>query len=78
VRVCTNISCLLRGADGIMESLCKSLGVEAGETTTDGRFTVFAAECLGACGGAPMMAVGDDYHEDLKADQLDEILERYR
>lgn len=78
VRVCTNVSCLLRGADGIMESLCQNLGVEAGETTADGRFTVFAAECLGACGGAPMMAVGDDYHEDLKADELDKILERYR
>ena len=78
VRVCTNVSCLLRGADGLMESLCQRLGVEEGETTADGRFTVFAAECLGACGGAPMMSVGDDYHEDLKADELDKILERYR
>ncbi len=78
VRVCTNVSCLLRGADDIMNSLCQRLGVEAGETTADGRFTVFPAECLGACGGAPMMAVGDDYHEDLEAGGLDEILERYR
>tara|TARA_Y100001934_G_scaffold71103_1_gene88373 strand:+ start:2708 stop:3190 length:483 start_codon:yes stop_codon:yes gene_type:complete len=78
VRVCTNVSCLLRGADDIMNSLCQRLGVEAGETTADGRFTVFPAECLGACGGAPMMAVGDDYHEDLEAGGLDEILERYQ
>ena len=78
VRVCTNVSCLLRGADDIMNSLCQRLGVEAGETTADGRFTVFSAECLGACGGAPMMAVGDDYHEDLEAGGLAEILERYR
>ena len=78
VRVCTNVSCLLRGADDIMNSLCQRLGVEAGETTADGRFTVFSAECLGACGGAPMMAVGDDYHEDLEAGGLDEIPERYR
>ena len=78
VRVCTNISCLLRGADDIMDSLCERLGVEAGATTPDGRFTVFPAECLGACGGAPMMLVGDDYHEDLTTEGLDAILERYR
>ena len=78
VRVCTNISCLLRGADNIMDSLCERLGVEAGATTPDGRFTVFPAECLGACGGAPMMLVGDDYHEDLTTEGLDAILERYR
>jgi len=78
VRVCTDVSCLLRGADNIMESLCERLGVEVGETTADGRFTVFPAECLGACGGAPMMLVGDAYHEDLTPEGLDAILERYR
>jgi len=78
VRVCTNVSCLLRGADNIMDSLCERLEVKAGGTTADGRFTVFPAECLGACGGAPMMAVGDDYHEDLTPEGLDAILERYR
>ena len=61
-----------------MDSLCERLGVEAGGTTPDGRFTVFPAECLGACGGAPMMLVGDDYHEDLTTEALDAILERYR
>ena len=78
VRVCTNVSCLLRGADNIMDSLCERLEVKAGGTTADGRFTVFPAECLGACGGAPMMAVGDDYHEDLTPEGLDAILEHYR
>jgi len=78
VRVCTNVSCLLRGADGILDALCDRLGVKAGESTTDGRFTVFPAECLGACGGAPMMLVGDDYHENLSLENLDVILERYR
>ena len=78
VRVCTNVSCLLRGADNIMDSLCERLEVKAGGTTAAGRFTVFPAECLGACGGAPMMAVGDDYHEDLTPEGLDAILERYR
>ena len=78
VRVCTNVSCLLRGADGILDGLCDRLGVKAGESTTDGRFTVFPAECLGACGGAPMMLVGDDYHENLSLENLDVILERYR
>ena len=78
IRVCTNVSCLLRGSGKIIDALCEQLNVELGETTPDGRFTVLEAECLGACGGAPMMAVGNDYHEDLTPETINQNLELYR
>ena len=78
IRVCTNVSCQLRGANAIVDALCRHLNVGLGEVTSDGRFTVFEAECLGACGGAPMMSVGNDYHEDLDPENLMRTLESYR
>ncbi|MGA0843431.1 MAG: NADH-quinone oxidoreductase subunit NuoE [Arenicellales bacterium] len=77
IRVCTNVSCKLRGADRVVQSLCATLNVKLGEVTADGRFTVLEAECLGACGGAPMMAVGNDYHEDLDPDTVSTCLANY-
>ncbi|MEK7206298.1 MAG: NADH-quinone oxidoreductase subunit NuoE, partial [Pseudomonadota bacterium] len=74
VCVCTNISCLLRGSDKIMEHLQKKLGVKVGETTPGGKFTLKEVECLGACVGAPMMMVGRTYYEDLTPEKVDEIL----
>jgi NADH-quinone oxidoreductase subunit E len=78
IRVCTNVSCLLRGSTGIVNRLREDLAVDVGETSSDGRFTLLEAECLGACSGAPMMIVDDDYHEDLQPDQLDSILDSYQ
>ncbi len=78
IRVCTNVSCLLRGSTGIVNRLREDLAVDFGETSSDGRFTLLEAECLGACSGAPMMIIDDDYHEDLQPDQLDNILESYQ
>jgi NADH-quinone oxidoreductase subunit E len=72
--VCTNISCLLRGSDEAMAHLKKKLGVQAGETTPDGKFTLQEVECLGACTGAPAMQVGKKYYENLTPQKLDEIL----
>ena len=65
VYVCTNLPCSLRGARDLLRGLEAHLGVEAGETTADGRITLGHEECLGACGYAPMMRVDDAYHEDL-------------
>jgi len=78
IRVCTNVSCLLRGAGVVVDALCKTLAVGVGETSADGRFTILEAECLGACGGAPMMSVGNDYHENLEPEKLESILEQYK
>ncbi len=73
--VCTNISCMLCGSDAIMAHLEKRLGIKPGETTADGRFTLRGVECLGACGGAPVMMVGKKYYENLTPDKIDQILQ---
>jgi len=75
VQVCTNICCLLRGSDGIGEAVKQTLGVEWGETTADGLFTLSEVECLGACVNAPMMQIDDDYYEDLSPETAKAVLE---
>ncbi len=76
VAICTNISCWLNGADGIVGHCEKKLGVKLGESTADGRiFLKKEEECLAACCGAPMMTVDGNYHEHLTADKVDEILD---
>jgi NADH-quinone oxidoreductase subunit E len=75
IRLCTNISCMLSGAEKIACHLKKKLGVEFGETTKDGLFTLKEAECLAGCCGAPMMQVGLDYHEHLTTEKVDKIVE---
>ena len=72
--VCTNISCMLRGSDDIAAHLENKLGIKFGETTSDKKFTLKEVECLGACGGAPMMQIGREYHENLTPENVDEIL----
>jgi len=73
--VCTNVSCMLRGSEEIMRHLQARLGIQPGETTPDGRFTLKEVECLAACGGAPMMQIGKHYYENLTPERVDEILE---
>lgn len=73
--LCTNISCMLRGSDELLDYLQKKLGVGVGEVTSDGKFSIKKVECLGACGGAPMMQVGKVYYEDLTETRLDDILD---
>jgi NADH-quinone oxidoreductase E subunit len=65
LQVCTNLPCMLRGSQDIIETCRAELGVGLGETTPDGQFTLSEAECLGACVNAPVMWIGDDYYEDL-------------
>lgn len=75
VWVCRTLSCDLRGAKTIQEHLEKRFGCHAGETSKDGKFTLLKAECLAACGQAPMVQINDDYFEDLNIDKLDGIIE---
>ena len=76
VSVCTNVSCMLRGGDGILAHVEQKLGIRVGESTPDGRiFLKKEEECLAACCGAPMMMVDHVYHEDLTPEKVDEILE---
>lgn len=72
--VCTNVSCMLCGSEDVVAHLEKKLGIKLGETTADKKFTLKEVECLGACGGAPMMQIGREYHENLTPEKLDEIL----
>ena len=75
VQVCGTTPCMLRGAETIIESICKKLDVKPGQTTKDGIFTIKEVECLGACVNAPMVQINDDYYEDLTPADMDEIIE---
>jgi NADH-quinone oxidoreductase subunit E len=76
VAICTNVSCMLRGADDIVEHVENKLGVKLGESTGDGRiYLKREEECLAACCGAPMMMVNHKYYENLTTEQVDEILD---
>ena len=78
IKICTNVACALRGAEGVMEHCQKKLGIGLGETTKDRKFTLHEEECLGACGTAPAMMLNDDYHENLTPQSLDQILDGVR
>ena len=73
--LCTNVSCMINGSDGILEHISNRLGIGFGQVTEDGRFSLKEVECLGACGGAPMMQIGDKYYENLTPEIVDSILE---
>jgi NADH-quinone oxidoreductase subunit E len=76
VAICTNVSCMLRGADDIVEHVENKLGVKLGESTGDGRiYLKREEECLAACCGAPMMMVDHKYYENLTKEQVDAILD---
>lgn len=76
ITICTNISCMLRDSDVIVEHLQHKLGVGFNEITPDGKFCLKEGECMGACGGAPLMLVNNHtMHEFLTPEKVDEILE---
>ena len=74
--ICANISCKLRGAEELATHLKKKLKVKFGEVTKDGLFSLKHVECLGACRGAPVIQIADNYYENLNAEKMDKILER--
>ena len=76
VSICTNISCMLRGGEELLEHAQRKLGIRANQSTADGRiFLKQEEECLAACTGAPMMMVDHVFHEHLTPEKLDAILE---
>ena len=78
VQVCRNISCMLRGADEIIEHVEEKLGVGHKQTTADGLFSFEHVECIGACSWAPAMQVNYDFHENLTPEKVDKILDQYK
>lgn len=77
VQVCTNIACLLRGGEELLEHCETKFGIGHKGTTADGLFSLEEVECIGACSWAPAAQVNYDFHENLTADKLDRVLEAY-
>jgi NADH-quinone oxidoreductase E subunit len=75
LQVCTNVSCMLRGAYEIFEHIKQKLNIENGGLSEDKLFSLEEVECMGCCGNAPMIAVNDDFYENLDIEKLDQILE---
>jgi NADH-quinone oxidoreductase subunit E len=75
LQACRNLSCSMRGAEGVIEHLSGKLGIQPGQTSADGRFTLSTVECLGSCGTAPVLMVNEAYHEDMSPARLDTLLE---
>jgi NADH-quinone oxidoreductase subunit E len=78
VQVCTNIACLLRGGEQLLEHCQKKLGIGHKQTTADGLFTLEEVECIGACSWAPAAQVNYDFHENLTPEKMDRILDEYK
>jgi NADH-quinone oxidoreductase subunit E len=75
IEVCTNISCMLRGSGKILEHIEKRLGIKVGERSVDKKWMLSEAECLGSCGTAPMIAIGDEYYENLTLEKVDKLID---
>jgi len=76
--VCHTGPCMVNGSDGIIDYIKEKLNIKAGETTSDGMFTLKTVECLGACGYAPMMQMGKFYKEHLTKEKVDQIIDECR
>ena len=75
IQVCTNISCMLKGGYGIYELVKKRLGIDHMQVSSDKLFSLEEVECMGSCGSAPMLAVNEDYFENLTNEETDQIIE---
>jgi NADH-quinone oxidoreductase subunit E len=78
VQVCTNISCLVRGGEEILQHCAKKLGVGNKGTTADGLFSLEEVECIGACSWAPAAQLNYDFHENLTVEKIDRLLDEYK
>lgn len=75
IQVCTNVSCMLLGGEKIYDHVCQKYGIGHNQRTADGKFSLEEVECMGACGGAPMAAINEDYYENISIESLDKILD---
>jgi NADH-quinone oxidoreductase subunit E len=78
VQVCTNISCLLRGGEEVLEHCKERLGIGHKQRTSDGMFSLEEVECIGACSWAPAVQVNYDFHENLTTQEMDRVLDACR
>jgi NADH-quinone oxidoreductase subunit E len=78
IMICDSVSCYVMGSDRVRTSVSEHLGIQPGQTTDDGRFTLLPIVCLGACDRAPVMMVDDELLGDVSADEAPSLLERFR
>jgi len=78
VQVCTNISCLLRGGEELLEHASKTLGLGNKEVTADGQFSLEEVECIGACSWAPAIQINYDFHHEVTPEELDRLIDQLR
>jgi NADP-reducing hydrogenase subunit HndA len=78
VSVCLGTGCYVRGSDRILRGFEKTLGIQAGQTSADGRFSLRCVRCVGACGVAPVAMVGNDLHTQIRMDSVKKILKAYK
>ncbi len=78
ISVCTGTACYVRGADKVVEEIVKELGIKVGETTADGKFSLSCLRCVGACGLAPVVMVGDRTYGRVAPEKVKEILAEYK
>ncbi len=78
VQLCTNVSCMILGAERLVDFLKNRYGLEPNGTTEDGRFSLVIMECIGACGTAPAMLVNNDFYDNLTEERIEEILKKYK
>lgn len=74
IHMCKNLSCMLRGSDALLETMCEKLQIRPGETSADGEFTLLASECLGACDRAPMMILDEEVIGPIQEEEIDSLL----
>ena len=77
IKICLGTACYVKGSQKVLDKLCSELGVEVGQTTKDGRFTLRDTRCLGACGLAPAMSIDDTVYKRVNPDHLEHILAQY-
>ena len=77
ISVCLGTACYVKGSGDIFNELSAKLGIEAEECTADGRFSLTACRCIGACGLAPVMTINEDVYGRLTPDEVDKILDKY-
>lgn len=78
ISVCLGTACYVKGAGEVLDKVCEILGIQSGECSADGKFSIEACRCIGACGLAPVMTINDDVYGRLTADMIPDILAKYQ
>jgi len=78
IKVCTGTACHLKGANQIIDTVERELGVKRNSTTADGRFTLESVNCVGACAMAPLVVVDEDYHGQVRTSKIMDVLKKYK